>query len=370
MDEVLNLYSDKTVVKQLLSAIDAVSICRPVKIMHVCGTHENTISRFGIRELLPEQVKVIAGPGCPVCVCPSEDIDIAIRLALDKGVILAAFGDMLRVPSPHGSPMDAKAIGGDIRVIYSPFDSIRIAKENPDKEVVLFCVGFETTACGIASVVQSSKEKNLSFLMSNRLIPPSMEFLLGVGDLYIDGFIIPGHVTAVMGLDEYMIFPEAYRMPVVSAGFEPVDILLGILMILKQIKDKNARCENAYKRAVKEKGNPKAKEMMTQVFDVVSAYWRGIGRIPRSGFILKENYREKDALYKFGVSKNKSHIDLHPGCSCHLIMTGKISPPDCSLFESSCNPQTPYGPCMVSYEGTCNSWHKYRRSKGVKRTFH
>ncbi|MBI5286303.1 MAG: hydrogenase formation protein HypD, partial [Deltaproteobacteria bacterium] len=352
-------YRDKILVERLASSIRSIPLLSPIKIMHVCGTHENAISRFGIRDLLPDGVTVIAGPGCPVCVCPTQDIELAMDLALEKGVILATFGDMVRAPSTKGTLLDTRAKGGDVRIVYSPFDVLKIAEENPDKEAVLFSVGFETTACGVASLVQSMPPKNLSFLISHRLIPPAMEFLLGVGDLYIDGFLIPGQVTTVRGLEEYRLFPVAYRMPVVSAGFEPVDVLMGILMILRQIKDKKPGCENAYKRAVKETGNPKAKEAIKQVFDIVFSYWRGIGRIPRSGLILKERYKDKDARYRFGLSEGESIIDLNPGCSCHLIMIGKINPAECPLFKTTCTPQTPYGPCMVSFEGTCNSWYRF-----------
>lgn len=357
--EAVSLYRDKTLVERLVSSIRALSLPYPVKTMHVCGTHENTIARFGIRELLPEDVTVIAGPGCPVCVCPTQDIEIARELALEKGVILATFGDMVRVPSPQGSLLDAKAQGGDVRVVYSPFDALKLAEKNPDREVVLFSVGFETTASGVASMIRERIPENLSLLVSHRLIPPAMEFLLGVGDLQIDGFIIPGHVTTVMGLEDYRVFPEAYRMPVVSAGFEPVDVLMGILMVLRQINEKKARCENAYKRAVKEEGNPRARGVMSEVFDVVSSYWRGIGRIPRSGLTLKERYENRDARCRFGVSKDEPGIDLNPGCSCHLIMIGRIDPPQCPLFKTTCTPQTPCGPCMVSFEGTCNAWYRY-----------
>ncbi len=358
--EVTNLYRDKTIADKAVSAIRSVSLPFPVKIMHVCGTHENVISRFGVRDLLPEGMSVIAGPGCPVCVCPSQDIELARELSLNKNVILTTFGDMVRVSSTRGSLSDAKADGADIRVVYSPFDAIKIAEENPEREVVLFSVGFETTACGVASMVKSVNCKNLSFLISHRLIPPAMEFLLGVGDLHIDGFIIPGHVTTVMGLEEYNVFPEAYRMPVVAAGFEPVDILMGIFMVLRQIREKKAGCENAYTRAVKEKGNPKAREAIAEVFDTVSSYWRGIGKIPRSGLALKEKYRDKDAKYRFVLTDDEPVVDLNPGCSCHLIMIGKIDPIDCPLFSKTCTPQNPYGPCMVSFEGTCNAWYRYR----------
>lgn len=357
--EALDLYRDRAVVEKLLSSIRSIPLPRPVRIMHVCGTHENSIARFGLRELLPGHVKVIAGPGCPVCVCPVQDIELAIKLALDKGVILATFGDMVRVPTPVGSLSDARARGGDVRMIYGPFDAMELARKNPKREVVLFAVGFETTASGVASMVMEGVPGNLSLLVSHRLIPPAMEFLLGVGDLRIDGFIVPGHVTTVMGLTDYRIFPVAYRMPVVSAGFEPVDILAGVLMILKQIRDGRARCENAYRRAVKATGNPKAREAISSVFKVSDAYWRGIGRLPRSGLVLRDGYMELDAKSRFAIQEKDPGVDLHPGCSCHLIMIGKIDPPSCPLFRTSCTPQSPYGPCMVSFDGTCNVWYRH-----------
>jgi len=351
-----NRYRDKTVIKDLALAIGDESPARPLKIMHVCGTHENTISRYGLRELLPEDVEVIAGPGCPVCVCPETDISRAIKLALEHSAIVAAFGDMMRVPTAKGSLADAKADGADIRAVYSPFDSLKIAYNNPEKEVVLFAVGFETTACGVAALVQRGLPPNLSILTSHRLIPPVMEFLLGIGDLHIDGFLIPGHVTTVMGLKEYYIFPEAYRMPVVTAGFEPADVLTGVLKILRQINNGVPLCENAYERAVAPEGNKKAQKVIGDVFDIVPAYWRGIGRIPRSGLKLKDRFSEHDAFRKFfpeNMHEIPRPLDINPDCSCHLVMIGKINPTGCPIFGKGCRPDRPYGPCMVSMDGTC-----------------
>lgn len=358
------IYRDKTIVEKLVKKIRETPLKRPVRIMHVCGTHENVISRFGLRDLLPENVDVIAGPGCPVCVCPGHDIEFAIELGLKQKATIATFGDMIKVPSQAGSLSDAKAQGADIRVVYGPFDAVKIAKENPEKEVVLFAVGFETTACAVASLIQQSDiPKNLSILVSHRLIPPSMEFLLGVGDLCIDGFLIPGHVATVMGLEQYQLFPEAYRMPTVAAGFEPVDALLGILAILRQINEGAAKCENVYQRAVQVQGNIKAQTAIKEVFDVVPAYWRGIGKIPRSGLQLKERYKMRDARYRFDIKAEESSLDINPGCSCHLIMIGKIKPTGCPLFGNTCVPEAPYGPCMVSMDGTCRVWYKYRENK-------
>ena len=372
-----SIYKDKTIVDRLSKKIKTVSLKRAIKIMHVCGTHENIISRFGLRDLLPENIEVIAGPGCPVCVCPGHDIELAIELALKQKAIIATFGDMIKVPScspqplGRGSLSDARTQGADIRVVYGPFDAIKIAKENTDKEVVLFAVGFETTACGVASLIQQSDfPKNLSILVSHRLIPPSMEFLLGVGDICIDGFLIPGHVATVMGLEQYQLFPEAYRMPTVAAGFEPVDVLMGIVAVVKQTNEGVYKCENVYQRAVHEKGNIKAQMAIKEVFDVVPAYWRGIGKIPRSGLNLKERYKMYDARCRFANPPSpplqkggEVGLDINPGCSCHLIMIGKIKPIDCPLFGSTCIPDAPYGPCMVSMDGTCRVWYQYKRVK-------
>ncbi|MBI5327724.1 MAG: hydrogenase formation protein HypD [Deltaproteobacteria bacterium] len=378
-----SIYRDKTVVEKIIRQIRRISLKRPVKIMHVCGTHENVINRFGLRDLLPEGVEVIAGPGCPVCVCTAQDIEFAFELAMKKKAVIATFGDMINVPSSVGSLNNAKTQGADVRVVYGPFDAVRIARENPKKQVVLFAVGFETTACGVASIVQQSNlPENFSILSSHRLIPPSMEFLLGVGDLRIDGFLIPGHVVTVMGLAQYKLFPEAYRMPTIAAGFEPVDVLLGVMAAIKQINQGIAKCENVYRRAVHDKGNIKAQMAIKEVFDVVPAYWRGIGKIPRSGLRLKERCKMQDARYRFdtaetwdlglgaGICPSPASSpqslplnDINPGCSCHLIMIGKIKPLDCPLFGNTCVPEAPYGPCMVSMDGTCRVWYKYKRFK-------
>lgn len=359
-----SLYRDKTIVGNLIKKIKETPLERPARIMHVCGTHENVISRFGLRGLLPDNVDVIAGPGCPVCVCPGHDIELAAKLALEKEAIIATFGDMIKVPSSAGSLSDARTQGADIRVVYGPFDALKIARENPSKEVVLFAVGFETTACGVASLVRSGIPDNLSILVSHRLISPSMEFLLGVGDICINGFLIPGHVTTVMGLKQYKLFPEAYRMPTVAAGFEPVDVLMAVLAIIRQINEGAAKCENMYQRAVHDNGNLKAQTAIKEVFDVVAAYWRGIGKIPRSGLKLKERYKMHDTRCRFDIKTKEGGVDINPGCACHLIMIGKIKPTECRLFGNTCVPEAPYGPCMVSMDGTCRVWYQYKCTGG------
>ncbi|MEM3783619.1 MAG: hydrogenase formation protein HypD [Candidatus Bathyarchaeia archaeon] len=327
-----------------------------VKICHVCGTHEWTITHFGLRSLLPSNVEVIAGPGCPVCVTPASEIDEAVQLA-NKGVVVTCFGDVLRVPSSEKSLLDAKAEGADIRVVYSVSDAVKMAEKEPNKEFAFFAIGFETTAPSTAIEVLKKPPRNLSFLVSHRLIPPAMELLLGIGDLHIDGFIAPGHVSTVIGLKVYEIFPKAYRMPTVVAGFEPLDVLFAVYMIVKQLKEGVARLENEYIRAVSWNGNIKAQEVMQQAFEVVDGEWRGLGRLPSSAFKLKTQYVSFDAREKFGVHVKRGR-DLLPGCQCHLVMIGKIKPMDCPLFMKTCTPQRPKGACMVSIEGTCRIWAK------------
>lgn len=327
-----------------------------VKICHVCGTHEWTITHFGIRSLLPSNVEVIAGPGCPVCVTPASEIDEAVQLAL-KGVVVTCFGDVLRVPGSQMSLLDAKAEGADVRVVYSAADAVKMAEKEQNKEFAFFAIGFETTAPSTAIEVLKKPPKNLSFLVSHRLIPPAMELLLGIGDLHIDGFIAPGHVSTIIGLKPYEVFPKAYRMPTVVAGFEPLDILFAVYMILKQLKDGEARLENEYTRAVSWEGNLKAQELMRQAFEVMDGEWRGLGKLPASAFRLKKEYAAYDAREKFRV-KVEHGRDLPPGCQCHLVMIGKIKPTECPLYMKTCTPQRPVGACMVSMEGTCRIWAK------------
>lgn len=328
-----------------------------VKFCHVCGTHEWTITHFGLRSLLPKNVEVIAGPGCPVCVLPAAEIDEAVELAL-KGVCIATFGDVLRVPGSNLSLAEARAKGGDVRVIYGVSDAVRMAKEEPDREFAFFAIGFETTAPSTANEVLKESPENLSFLVSHRLIPPAMELLLGVGDLHIDGFIAPGHVSTIIGLKPYKIFPSAYHMPVVVSGFEPLDVLFSISMLLRQLKDGAAMLENEYRRVVRREGNAKALKLMSKVFDVVDGSWRGLGRLPSSAFTLKNEFKEWDAREKHDV-KVKTGRDILPGCQCHLVMIGKIKPIECPLFMNVCMPESPKGACMVSVEGTCRIWAKH-----------
>jgi hydrogenase expression/formation protein HypD len=332
----------------------------PVKICHVCGTHEWTISHYGLRTLLPNSVDVIAGPGCPVCIVPAAEIDEAIKLALEKNVTVATFGDLVRVPASEMSLQEAKARGGDVRVVYSVIDAVRMAQNEPNRDFAFFAVGFETTVPSTAVEALNKPPNNFSFLVSHRLIPPAMELLLGVGDLHIDGFIAPGHVSAIIGMKTYEVFPKAYRMPTVVAGFEPLDVLFTVSMLLQQIKNKEAKLENEYSRVVEWDGNIKAQKLIAQVFDIVDGNWRGLGKVPASALALKKEYGLYDARKKYNLKVEQSR-DLSPGCLCHLVMIGKIKPPECSLYMRLCTPQTPKGACMVSMEGTCRIWTKYNR---------
>jgi hydrogenase expression/formation protein HypD len=350
-------FRDPKLTEKITRHIKRLAPSYTVKICHVCGTHEWTITHFGLRSLLPKNVDVIAGPGCPVCVIPAAEIDAAVKLALE-GVTITCFGDVLRVPGSELSLMDAKARGGDIRVVYGVGDAVRMAKQETNREFVFFAIGFETTAPSTAVEILKKPPSNLSFLITHRLIPPAMELLLGIGDLQIDGFIAPGHVSTIIGTEPYRIFPEAYGMPTVIAGFEPLDVLFAVSMILQQLKEGKPKLENEYKRAVTAEGNVKAQKLMQQAFKTVAAEWRGLGRLPDSGLALREEYEKYDAKKRYDIRTEKAR-DLLPGCQCHLIMIGKIKPDQCSLFMKECAPESPKGPCMVSVEGTCRIWAKH-----------
>lgn len=327
---------------------------KTVKICHVCGTHEWTITHFGIRSLLPENVEVIAGPGCPVCIVPASEIDEAVHLAL-KGVSVVCFGDVLRVPGSKGSLLDAKAEGSDVRVVYGVSDAVKMAEKEPEKEFTFFAVGFETTAPSTAVEVLKKPPRNLSFLVSHRLIPPAMKLLVELEDLNLNGFIAPGHVSTIIGLKPYQAFPKIFSMPTVVAGFEPLDVLVGIYMILKQLREGESRLENEYKRAVSPAGNVKAQEYLQKVFDVKDGRWRGIGVIPLSKYKLRDEYLAYNAHLKHDV-EIVNGVDLPQGCKCHLVIIGKINPTECPLFMKACTPNKPIGACMVSNEGTCRIW--------------
>ena len=327
-----------------------------VKFCHVCGTHEWTITHYGLRSLLPRNVEVVAGPGCPVCIVPAAEIDEAVQLA-QKGVVVTCFGDVLRVPGSNMSLLEAKAAGADVRVVYGVSDAVKMAKREQDKDFAFFAVGFETTAPSTAVEALGNPPRNFGFLVSHRLIPPAMELLLGVGDLNLSGFIAPGHVSAILGMKPYALFPRVYRMPTVVAGFEPIDVLMGLYMLLKQRAEGAARLENEYSRVVKWEGNPKALEVMAQAFAVTGGNWRGIGGLPNSALKLRDELAAYDVREKYGVHVEQGK-DILLGCKCHLVIIGKIKPDECPMFMKTCTPAKPVGACMVSSEGTCSVWAK------------
>jgi len=358
----IEILRSKEFTKKIIGSIKKLvnEINKPVKFMHVCGTHEHTISKYGLRTLFPKNIEVLSGPGCPVCVCPAADIDKAIELGKRDNTILTTFGDMIRVPATRLSLAELKAKGADVRIVYGPNDAIKIAEDNPNKEVIFFAIGFETTVPLIGYEIQSGPPSNFSVICAHKLIPAALELLMSQSLLKIDGIISPGHVSTIIGLKPYEIFSQGYRIPNVIAGFEPNDVLLSILMLLKQVRDKKYDTINEYSRVVKPEGNKIAQKIIEDVFTSISSRWRVIVRIADGGLAIKKEYEEFDAEKKFNIEIKKSQ-DIPPGCSCHLVMVGKLYPYECKLFGKSCTPINPIGPCMVSMEGTCSIYYKYNK---------
>ena len=354
-------FRDPKLAKKIAEHIRKIAPKQQMKFCHVCGTHEWTITHYGLRSLLPENVEVIAGPGCPVCIVPAAEIDEAIALA-QKGITVTTFGDLIRVPGSKTSLQQAKASGADVKIVYSPRDAIQIAKNNPNKEYVFFAVGFETTSPSTAVEVLSKPPENFSFLVAHRVIPPAMELLLSMEDLQIDGFIAAGHVSTIIGVKPYETLVKTYDIPTVVAGFEPLDVLFAIDMLVKQVKERAARLENEYSRVVSWEGNTKAQKLVEEVFDVVDGQWRGLGKMTKSALALKKQFSEYDAHKKYDLHIEESQ-DILKGCLCHLVMIGKIKPSECPSYLKSCVPEAPKGPCMVSNEGTCRIWAKHRVDK-------
>ncbi len=361
-NSILQSIHDPAIMKPLADALGKHVLKQPLAIMHVCGTHEHAIAKAGIRSILPEGLRLIAGPGCPVCVCPSHDIDLAIGAAMRDGVILTTFGDMFRVPSINSSLEMVKAKGRAVRVVYSPMDAVRIARDNPFKEVIFVAVGFETTAGPIAATLAADPPRNFTIIPSLRLIPPALTFLLERAGSALNGFILPGHVSTVLGRRGYLFLETGYGMPGVIAGFEPLDILRAIIDLVNQAENgMPARVVNLYKRVVTENGNRKARESIYRVFEPVDASWRGIGVIPESGLSLRSEFEHLDAVRKLGLEPFAESVDVMPGCICHLVILGDAEPEECPLFGTVCTPRKPTGPCMVSSEGTCRARYQYRR---------
>lgn len=338
-------------------------LCRDlpqIKIMHVCGTHEYTISRYGLRCLLPVNLQVISGPGCPVCCTPAADIDFLIELSLKDKVVVSCFGDMLRVPGSKLSLAQAKAAGGKVKIVYSILGALEFARKNKNLEVVHSAIGFETTAPTTAAVILNDLPDNFSILSSHRLIPPAMEFLLRRGENRIDGFIAPGHVSVIIGGNAYKKISQEYQRPIVISGFEPADVLYGIYLILCQIKKNEAHVEIEYQRAVDWLPQREALRLMNKAFDSEKSFWRGIGAIAESGLVLKKRLKHLDALERFQLKRTSGKKEFSKNCRCAGVLQGRITPQQCPLFGRSCSPGSPRGPCMVSSEGSCAIFYAHR----------
>ena len=343
------------------AALIARGLTRPWTIMEVCGGQTHAIVRFGIDQLLPGGVSLVHGPGCPVCVTPLEMIDKALEIAAAPGVIFCSFGDMLRVPGTQGNLLAVRARGGDVRVVYSPLDALQVARDNPSREVVFFAVGFETTAPANAMAAYQARLEglgNFSLLVSQVLVPPAIDAILAAPGNRVQAFLAAGHVCAVMGVEQYEPLVARYRVPIVVTGFEPLDILQGVAMCVRQLERGEARLENQYSRAVRRAGSVSAQALMREVFTVVPRRWRGIGEIPASGLALAPAYAALDAERRFGAAR--AGTEAGSECIAGLVLQGARKPVDCPAFGGRCTPEHPLGVTMVSSEGACAAYYRYR----------
>ena len=355
--------------KEILAGIRDLlqKIGRPVRLMEVCGTHTVAIFRHGIRNLLPEGVVLLSGPGCPVCVTSIRDVDTAIAIAKSDGVVMTTFGDMMRVPGSGKSLFNAKAEGADVRIVYSPLDALKIAEEEKNKRVVFFATGFETTSPSVAGTIKEAERKgigNFYIYSVHKTVPPALKALLESGEVRVDGFILPGHVSTVVGSGPYEFIAAGHKKPSVITGFDAADILSGIRMILVQLAAGIAEVEIQYTRVVRPEGNPKALSIMDECFEAEDAEWRGIGTIPLSGLKLREAFRHRDigSILRPEVRSQNEQT----ACSCGEVLKGIKMPTDCRLFGKACTPDRPVGPCMVSSEGSCAAYYKYKAIEGMK----
>ncbi|MBM3284281.1 MAG: hydrogenase formation protein HypD [Candidatus Aminicenantes bacterium] len=361
---------DRAVTRGLLQDIEKKmrQLSRPVRVMEVCGTHTMTVHRYGLKSLLTQTgVEMVTGPGCPVCITPNDTHEACLGLLTEQeNLILTSFGDMTRVPTRKGSLQTAiPARSSRLRIVYSPEESLSLARSNPDREVVFFGVGFETTIPSIALTAKKASQeglKNYSVLTALWLLPPALRAILKAGETAISGFLYPGHVSAIIGVKPYEFIPKEYGVAGAIAGFEPNDVLLGIATVLDQIRDSRPAVANEYRRVVHPSGNPMARAVMEEMLAEKDATWRGLGKIPRSGLELKSAYAAYDARRKFKIKRGEASGDL-PGCRCGEILRGLIEPPLCPLYSKECRPESPYGPCMVSLEGACYITYKFGREK-------
>lgn len=355
----LSAFRDPAVARGLIEAINRIDIAQ-VNIMEVCGTHTVAIAKNGLREVMPEKVRLISGPGCPVCVTANRDIDTAIEYARQPGVIVTTFGDMMKVPGSYSSLSREKSDGGDVRIVYSPLDALTLAEKNPDKHVVFIGVGFETTVPLIAAAIQRARDAgidNFSVFSAHKTVPEALRALVNDPEVAINALILPGHVSTIIGLEPYRFLAEEYGVPGVITGFEPVDVLQGVWMLLKQLSEGRAEIEIAYGRGVAPQGNERAREIIAEVFEPVDADWRGIGVIPNTGLGIREEFSAFDALKRVPVEPPEPR-EIR-GCQCGDVLRGVVLPFECKLFGRACVPEHPVGPCMVSSEGSCAAYYRY-----------
>jgi hydrogenase expression/formation protein HypD len=357
----LDEYRDPILAKSLIVKLQHRAFSKKeIRLMEICGTHTVAIFRSGMRQLLPPEIKLISGPGCPVCVTASEDIDRAIWLAQQPGVITTTFGDLVRVPGSSSSLHVERSRGADVRIVYATLDALQIARDNPDRQVVFIGIGFETTSPTIAAAIQQASRlgvNNFSVLSAHKLLPPAMRALLDAREVHLDGFICPGHVSIVIGAGAYREVADNYKVPCVITGFEPLDILQGICLLIDQIESGKAEVENQYRRAVTWEGNSAARKLIDEIFEPVDSTWRGIGVIPKSGLGFRPGWKKFDATERFSMPEIT--VKEHPGCKCGEVLRGIMTPAECGLFRKVCSPQDPKGPCMVSAEGTCGAYYRY-----------
>ncbi len=352
-------YRNPDICRHLSQQIHRIST-RSVRLMEVCGTHTMAIFKSGLRSLLPETITLLSGPGCPVCVTAQGEIDAFIALAREKDVILATFGDLMRVPGSGSSLQKETATGADVRMVYSTMDALTLAQENPQRQVVFLAVGFETTVPTVAAsllMAQQMSIDNYAIYCAHKIVPPALFALMAQEDVQLDGLLLPGHVSAIIGCNAYRPFFDQYRLPSVVAGFEPADLLQAILMLITQIETGKPALENAYTRVVGMDGNPKARSIVDQIFEVTDAQWRGIGPIANSGLKLRPAFEAYDVRNRFNIAVTPAEEPA--GCSCGKILSGTMTPPQCPLYRKACTPVNPVGPCMVSSEGTCAAYYRY-----------
>ncbi len=353
-------FSDPALARRLLRRLEN-ALTRPFTFMEVCGTHTVALFRTGIASLLPEGLTHLSGPGCPVCVTHDSEIAAAVSLAEQPGIILATFGDLMRVPDPEGRTLKtAQAKGAHVAMLYSPLEALDLAKAHPDKKVVFMGVGFETTAPTVAAVILAARDQGLSNFMvmsCHKLVPPALRLLLAAPDCGIDGFLLPGHVSTILGLAPYAFVAEEFKRPAVVGGFEATDLLQALIALVEQADNPTPAVLNQYTRGVSDDGNPKAREIMDTVFAPTSARWRGLGSIPDSGLAIRPEFADFDAVLRLGMSLPEGKTI--PGCRCGAVLSGRMQPPDCPLFGKACTPASPIGPCMVSTEGSCAAYYNY-----------